>query len=181
MQYPSVSHKHETLLIWTTENLMGRLHKFWTPEFLTRFFWSVGAVMTFINFLEMRLERAYIFHKHFRYLLYTKKGIHFFQNEKSLEVKTVYLPVNAASNSFFSRCINCENEPETFLYKPWSLNLPKFARTTQRTALVSDKIVNDVPKTYFINRAGRDLPNYIWTQLQTDLFPDTGLINAFSD
>ena len=89
--------------------------------------------------------------------------------------------MNAASNSFFSRCRNCENEPETFLYKPWSQKHPKFARTTQQIALVSDKIVNDVPKTYFINRAGRDLPNYIWTQLQTDLFPDTELINAFSD
>ena len=89
--------------------------------------------------------------------------------------------MNASSNSLFSRCINYENEPETFLYKPCSRKLPKFAWRTQQTALVSDTIVKDVPKTYSVNRAGRDLPNYIWTQLRTDFFPDTGPINAFSD
>ena len=84
MKYPTVSHKHETFFNMYNRKLNGTFTQILNSSIPFKIFWSVGAVSTFINFLEMHLERACIFHKPFSMFIINPKKYSLFPKRKKL-------------------------------------------------------------------------------------------------
>jgi len=88
------------------------------------FLLSAGAVVTLINFLEMRLERAYIFHKTFLMLIINQKRYSLLPKRKKLGNQNClfsYMPLQSAS---FRDAYIVKMSPKVFCISLAAKNFP---------------------------------------------------------